>query len=126
MDESPELDGAIVSFVKLLVKQPALLTDFEQLSTGLAFIELLSQADSFHIDQNRIVPVDGWASALSNLKVLIRALEDYYGNNLKQTFDRDDIDLLKIAKFQDHQEIIKLFRSVMAVLTQTNNKQFFI
>jgi hypothetical protein len=58
--------------------------------------------------------------------VLIRALEDYYGNNLKQTFDRDDIDLLKIAKYQDHQEIIKLFRSVMAVLTQANNKQFFI
>lgn len=40
--------------------------------------------------------------------------------------DREEFDLLKIAKFQDHHELLKLVRVVLAVLTQAGNKHHFI
>lgn len=34
--------------------------------------------------------------------------------------------MLKVAKFQDRQELLKLVRVVLAVLTQASNKSHFI
>lgn len=69
---------------------------------------------------------DGWATSLSNLKLLCRSLENYYQEHLKERFEKEELDLLKIAKYQDREEIVKMFRVVVGVVTQATNREGFI
>lgn len=52
------------------------------------------------LDLSRVVNVETWANSLSNLKLLVRGLEDYNRDQLGQRFDKDQIDLVRVARFR--------------------------
>ena len=78
------------------------------------------------IDIARVATPDTWILKLSNLKMLLRALEDYSQTQLGTRLATADLDLLKISKYDSKEEILKLLELILPLLVSCGNKETFI
>jgi protein HOOK3 len=102
--------------------------NIEDLADGVLMFEVMvricpSRFDLSSIKQN---VEDNWALRSTNLKKLVRGLEEYYGMELGQGVSFASIDVSAIAKEKNTTEIVKLVEGVLGCTVQCENRNDFI
>mmetsp|Transcript_26487 Transcript_26487/g.54592 ORF Transcript_26487/g.54592 Transcript_26487/m.54592 type:complete len:586 (-) Transcript_26487:96-1853(-) len=107
--------------------QPKELTD---LSDGVIMFEALSEISLDHFDPSTIGRDlgDNWALKLSNLRKLVRNLEEFYHDVLQKDADFESISLVipEIAKNSDPEGIMAIFELIAAAAVTCDDKAVFI
>lgn len=113
------------TFASLSGSPPESLSD---LSDGVALFEALSEIAPAYFDPTTIARHlgDNWALKSSNLRKLIRNLEDFYHEGLYKDADFDSIPLTAIAKEGDYDGIASLVELVAAASVTCADKGTFV
>mmetsp|Transcript_9049 Transcript_9049/g.12834 ORF Transcript_9049/g.12834 Transcript_9049/m.12834 type:complete len:587 (-) Transcript_9049:56-1816(-) len=103
-------------------------TEISELSDGVAMFEALSEIASDFFDPTTIARHlgDNWALKSSNLRKLLRNLEQYYHEGLGRDADFESVDVGAIAKDSDPEEIASLFELLAAAAVTCENKGEFV
>jgi hypothetical protein len=76
-------------------------------------------------DCNHFKPDDMTAVANSNLKKILKSLQNYYEEVLGKSIDTSTIDVAAITRSYDHDEIINLLELVISCSVLCENKSYF-
>lgn len=103
-------------------------TEISELSDGVALFEALSEIASDFFDPTTIARHlgDNWALKSSNLRKLLRNLEQYYHEGLGKDADFESIDVGAIAKDSDPEAIALIFELLAAAAVTCENKGEFV
>uniref|UniRef100_A0A7S1G1I6 HOOK N-terminal domain-containing protein n=1 Tax=Corethron hystrix TaxID=216773 RepID=A0A7S1G1I6_9STRA len=110
-------DGAGDGFLKI--------SDASDLDDGVAFHRMLGSIDPIHFDPHSVAVNlgDNWALKGSNLRKLIRKLEDYLYSVLNKNCQAlSSVDLSKISRNADPSNIISLFEIILAAAISSENR----
>jgi len=125
--------GAVIEFLNLFNNDVSggggydgpLLSTVSDLDDGIAFHRMLCSVDPIHFDPHPVAVNlgDNWALKGSNLRKLVRNLEDYLHSPLNQSCPSlPSIDLSKISRNADAPNIISLFEIILAAVISSENR----
>jgi len=133
VEASSSTIGAVIEFLNLFNNDGGsgggsdrpLLGSVSDLDDGIAFHRMLCSVDPIHFDPHSVAVNlgDNWALKGSNLRKLIRNLEDYLHSTLNQSCPSlSSIDLSKISRNADPSNIISLFEIILAAVISSENR----
>lgn len=82
--------------------------------------------DFFELDSLSRDTGGNWALEVSNLRTLLRLLDDYFRTVLGKKIDNSEIDLNELARSKNVEEIINLVELVIGVAVMCESKNTFI
>lgn len=100
----------------------------QDLSDGTVLADILHEMcpDFFESDALNRSTEGNWALAVSNIRGLLRSLDDYFKTVLGKKIDNSGLDVNEIARAKNTDEIIKLVEIVVGVAVMCESKAIFI
>lgn len=100
----------------------------QDLSDGTILADVLHEMcpDFFEADALNRQTGTNWALAVSNIRGLLRSLDDYFKTVLGKRIDNSELDVNEIAKNRNVDEIINLVEIVVGVAVMCESKAIFI
>lgn len=122
--------GAMVEFLGCFPTVSGPPTDLTELGDGVVLFEALSEIAPSHFDSTTIARHlgDNWALKSSNLRKLLRNLENYYHEELHKDADFEGCvgSISAIARNSDREAIAALFELVAAAAVTCDNRGEFV
>mmetsp|Transcript_56542 Transcript_56542/g.120087 ORF Transcript_56542/g.120087 Transcript_56542/m.120087 type:complete len:557 (+) Transcript_56542:356-2026(+) len=133
MDESEEdpRTGAVCEFFgKVFFSVTTVPEDLSDLCDGVVMFEALSEISADHFDPTTIARDlgDNWALKATNLKKLLRNLEEFFHDELQKDADFESISshINAIAKGEDLENILAFFELIAYAVTTCEDKEVFV
>ena len=100
----------------------------QELSDGTILADILHEMspEFFEVDSLNRNTSGNWALDVSNLRTLLRLLDEYFGTVLGKKIDNSEIDLNEIARSKNIEAIINLVELVVGVAVMCESKATFI
>jgi hypothetical protein len=128
MGDTEELEIAVIEWVNTFEVEPAC-TSLQDLCDGSMLASVCTQIAPDHFDPATLgmSPAAGnYVLAGSNMKHLIRSLDDFYKSVLGKCIDMSSIDVNAIVRNNDLGEIVPVVEVVVGAAVMCENKAVFI
>lgn len=123
-----DTEQAILDWVNTFPLESSCLSLID-LCDGVIITAMLAEISPTYFDKANNLPGDqgsNWALCSSNLKKLLRMLEDYYKNVLRKDIDMTNIDVTAIARDHNPDSLFNLLELVVGCAVLSENKAHFI
>jgi len=129
-EEDPRASAVCEFFGKVFFSVTNLPEDLSDLCDGVVMFEALSEISMDHFDPTTIARDlgDNWALKATNLKKLLRNLEEYYHEELQKDADFESIasHINAIAKGEDLENILAFVELIALAVTTCEDKEVFV
>jgi len=123
-----EIENAILRWTCTFTEISGPVENINSLSDGIALTEVMCEISPEVFERSKVImeASDNWALKLQNLTYLYQGLETYYSDTLKKVFDKTYVDLLKVSKNEEKEQLYNLSELVLGAAVQCKNKEFYI
>jgi len=123
-----EIENAILGWISTFPSITVPLNDIEILSDAIALTQVMCDISPqvFDISKINSEVSENWALKLNNLTYLFEGLEKYYIEVLDKVFDKGYVDVVKISKNEDREQLYNLAELVLGAAVQCENKEYYI
>jgi len=129
-EEDPRASAVCEFFGKVFFSVTNLPEDLSDLCDGVVMFEALSEISMDHFDPTTIARDlgDNWALKATNLKKLLRNLEEYYHEELQKDADFESIasNINALAKGEDLENILAFVELIALAVTTCEDKEVFV
>ncbi|KAL9181465.1 hypothetical protein ACHAXT_010270 [Thalassiosira profunda] len=129
-EEDPRTRAVCEFFGKVFFSVTNPPADLSDLSDGVVMFEALSEISMDHFDPTSIARDlgDNWALKTSNLKKLLRNLEEFYHEELQKDTDFEAISshINDIAKGEDLEHVLAFVELIAVAATTCEDKEVFV
>lgn len=129
-EEDPRASAVCEFFGKVFFSVTNLPEDLSDLCDGVVMFEALSEISMDHFDPTTIARDlgDNWALKATNLKKLLRNLEEYYHEELQKDTDFESIasNINALAKGEDLENILAFVELIALAVTTCEDKEVFV
>jgi hypothetical protein len=129
MEAGPEdIERACLEWVNTFGGLSSTCASFHDLKDGVVLVAVLNEIapSSFPTNSIGAVASDNWALRASNIRTVLRLIDEYYKTVLLKSVDVRSVDANAIAKECDHEEVVSLLELILGAAVQCDDKAEFI
>ena len=129
MEAGPEdIERACLEWVNTFGGLSSTCTSFHDLKDGVVLVAVLNEIapESFLTNSIGAVASDNWVLRASNIRTVLRLIDEYYRTVLLKCVDVSSVNANAIAKECDHEEVVSLLELILGAAVQCDDKAEFI